>query len=1240
MATHDSYDESDTEYVGKYPSDYRFADYLRNFTIPTQDLNEAEPSNATCPADAVQTRRYNTIDSSSYVEEIDKSACNPCNSADILTNQEVSTTPFLAEIITNTQPQHSEHVVSDNQNMTRKRIKWTHEMNVNVINSFFLVNQCDDLPLPGWRPCLYKEFSKHYPELSVKISIQNLADRYRVIRKKPYLSETEIEDIRRKAGDCLSRREVIDQIAYTDTNSQADTGELFDNNTNSQKQASESQRSDYNLQDDSVYQNFLSTFNFFTLIDPLKRPRLPKIIFKRTTKYLIQKMNSVLGCFLNNCSSLSTLHDALYAAASCVLSENGQHPVDMDKVYHDVSSNRNESKPAWKTRLEKEISTLRSRRDLLITFLSGNRSERLQIKIRTILLSLNISFNSPNLEERLTEHADYLKQKYKAKGARLRRYNKTTKRKVQNKLFVVNEKLFYRLTLDSQQQNASLGSDINKDEFTTFWNDIWGKPVSADLSTAWLKSVSNSTSEIDDMNDIQITPEKLTKTLSKTSNWKSPGPDKIQNFWLKSFSNIHTPLANCFSAILLDPSKFPPYLCTGVTNLIYKNGDKNNPKNYRPITCLPTVYKLLTLVINNEIHSHCSDNKLISEYQKGCGKNSLGYKEQLIIDTIITKHAQAKQRDLYTCYIDYVKAFDSVPHNWLLKVLEIHKVNPKVILTLNYFMQHWKLSLHHSSQSLGNIKVQRGIFQGDSLSPTWFCLALNPLSKLLESSLLGYKIEKNNSFKFTHLLYMDDLKLFADTKRQLQSLVNTTKLFSNDIKMNFGLDKCATVFIKKGKVISSHEKIFDIQCLPIDQNYKYLGFNQHIGIDHSNMKNHFTSHFKQKLTKILKTSLDSKNLIKAINNYAVSSLIHTFGILKWSNTDLDSLDRLTRKMLSKFRNLHPNSAVERLYISRKQGGRGLLNIKKLCLNQINYMKKYFSSQCDTIIFKLLSLDKSFTPLKLAEINEYHSIHSENDDINSWQRKTLHGRYPTEIQKENIDKQMSLKFLTCGYLHSETEGFIIAIQDKVISTNNYKKHIIKSQSTDLCRKCHKPGETIEHITAGCPELANNAYLGRHNGIAAAVHQELAIREQLIEGYKPYYKYLPEAVIENSSRLLYWDRSIITDKPVPHNRPDIVYIDKLGRQGLLVDIAVPLTHNLEETEKFKIAKYQDLAEEMKRIWKLNVIKIIPLVISVEGVVTTNFKQNLALLGIPQNFCILLQKICLLDTCRIVRKFLNTD
>ena len=112
--------------------------------------------------------------------------------------------------------------------------------------------------------------------------------------------------------------------------------------------------------------------------------------------------------------------------------------------------------------------------------------------------------------------------------------------------------------------------------------------------------------------------------------------------------------------------------------------------------------------------------------------------------------------------MDYKKAFDSVPHSWIVKSLEICRVCPTIIRCIASGMKNRKttLNLNHAGGSLTSrlIDIRSGIFQGDSLSPLLFCIALAPLSNLLNSSSYGYKIQEG---KLNHLFYMDDLKTYA-----------------------------------------------------------------------------------------------------------------------------------------------------------------------------------------------------------------------------------------------------------------------------------------------------------------------------------------------------------------------------------------------------------------------------------------------------------------------------------------------
>jgi hypothetical protein len=189
---------------------------------------------------------------------------------------------------------------------------------------------------------------------------------------------------------------------------------------------------------------------------------------------------------------------------------------------------------------------------------------------------------------------------------------------------------------------------------------------------------------------------------------------------------------------------------------------------------------------------------LLAEEQKGCIKNSQGCKEQLIIDSVVLEQAHRDNRNLYIAYIDYRKAFDSVPHSWLMRVLEMYKIDPVIIDSLQQVMKKWTTTLQvrvKNNQITSNrIRIQRGIHQGDSLSPLWFCLALNPLSCLLNRTNYGFGRNSNNqeTQRLTRLLYMDDIILYAATNNQLQELLQLTQTFSRDIKMTFGIEKCKT----------------------------------------------------------------------------------------------------------------------------------------------------------------------------------------------------------------------------------------------------------------------------------------------------------------------------------------------------------------------------------------------------------------------------------------------------------------
>jgi hypothetical protein len=118
------------------------------------------------------------------------------------------------------------------------------------------------------------------------------------------------------------------------------------------------------------------------------------------------------------------------------------------------------------------------------------------------------------------------------------------------------------------------------------------------------------------------------------------------------------------------------------------------------------------------------DENVIPKEQKGCYRRSKGCKDQLLISKAILQECKSGGKKLSMAWIDYQKAFDRVPHSWIIKSLQLIGINNKVISFTKKVMKYWKtrMCLHAENKLIEteDIKIQCGIFQGDSFSPLLF----------------------------------------------------------------------------------------------------------------------------------------------------------------------------------------------------------------------------------------------------------------------------------------------------------------------------------------------------------------------------------------------------------------------------------------------------------------------------------------------------------------------------------------
>lgn len=171
-----------------------------------------------------------------------------------------------------------------------------------------------------------------------------------------------------------------------------------------------------------------------------------------------------------------------------------------------------------------------------------------------------------------------------------------------------------------------------------------------------------------------ITTDNIRQALTKSQKWKSPGNDKVPNFWLYHLSSIHKTLAKSLLTLVNNSDEIPDWITESITYLMPKTSERDDLKNYRPITCLCTTYKLIRSILWNRTYSFFEANNILPLEQKGCGRGSYSCKDQLLINKMVMLNCIVEvlaQRRLII-----IKAFDSVPHSWILKTLEMYKVSP------------------------------------------------------------------------------------------------------------------------------------------------------------------------------------------------------------------------------------------------------------------------------------------------------------------------------------------------------------------------------------------------------------------------------------------------------------------------------------------------------------------------------------------------------------------------------------
>ena len=216
-----------------------------------------------------------------------------------------------------------------------------------------------------------------------------------------------------------------------------------------------------------------------------------------------------------------------------------------------------------------------------------------------------------------------------------------------------------------------------------------------------------------------------------------------------------------------------------------------------------------------------------------------------------------------------------------------------------------------------------------------------------------------------------------------------------------------------GMELPNHNKI---RMLTENETYKYLGILEADTIKQGQMKDTIRKEYLRRTRKLLEAKLFSRNRIKGINTWAVPLVRYSGPFLKETRDELKQMDQRTRKLMTMHKALHPRDEVDRLYVSRKEGGRGLASIEDTVDASIQRLEDYIEKHERGLITTIRNdtdntIDERMTTTRKQK----------------WEGKQLYGHFKRLIN--NISHQKTWTWLRKGNLKRETESVLIAAQEK-------------------------------------------------------------------------------------------------------------------------------------------------------------------------------------------------------------------
>nr|CAD2180744.1 unnamed protein product [Meloidogyne enterolobii] len=435
------------------------------------------------------------------------------------------------------------------------------------------------------------------------------------------------------------------------------------------------------------------------------------------------------------------------------------------------------------------------------------------------------------LKERKHDHN--LRLEYKIVSRNLKKQLKFHHNTKEEKIINKGGNSIHKFIRNRLNQNNNIPCLIDKENKFYFSNEekcnILGKEFQKNFQNKNI-NLSNYNRNIipkTKFSDIDLSTSIVWDVLRSLPNRNSTSPDNIPYILLKYCADSLAKMVSDIFRCIIDNGQIPQIWKSSLIIPLYKKGEKSDPKNYRPISLTCTLCRILERIIAQQLTKFLEDNKFFNKNQFGFLKHR-STTTQLLSTMDDLYNAIQDGYNIDIIYIDFAKAFDTVPINILLDKIESAGIGGRVYTFLKNFISDRNFKIKIGDQLSHNYETFSGVPQGSVLGPLLFLIFINDLPN---------EIPENVGVK----LYADDVKLYIAHKNGIEreQLNKTLGILEKWTELN-GLEispsKCFALYLGKNNMKREYNihglKVQETECirdlgLLIDTK---ISFNNHINM--------------------------------------------------------------------------------------------------------------------------------------------------------------------------------------------------------------------------------------------------------------------------------------------------------------------------------------------------------------------------------------------------------------------------